>query len=158
MEKENEISEEKETKLEEKQEEIAETEEVEEKHEEKLEEIKEPSKKTNKRLFIILPIVIIAALVLSTIFAIMNMNNNNIIKGVYIEDIDVSNLSKDEVSKLIKERLAKIENLEFSYKNFSEAVLLEDLDMEININDAINKAVYLGRQDNIRIDNCNILK
>ena len=180
MEKENEISEEKETKLEEKQEEIAETEEVEEKHEEKLEEIKEeveseteiknkeiievkeeikePSKKTNKRLFIILPIVIITALVLSTIFAIMNMNNNNIIKGVYIEDIDVSDLSKDEVSKLIKERLAKIENLEFSYKNFSEAVLLEDLDIEININDAINKALYLGRQDNIIIDNFNILK
>ncbi len=50
-----------------------------------------------KKKRIILCVVIIAILlVLSTIFAVLNLNNNKIISGISISGVDVSGLSKNE--------------------------------------------------------------
>lgn len=188
MEKEDEILEEKEINVEETQEEkkdeentsveetnqeeiVEETEkeviEVQEEKSEKLElkdesknvdENKTETKKGNKNLWIILPVIIIAILFLSTIFAILNINNTNVVNGVFIEEIEVSNFSKEQVSKIINEKINAIENIEIYYGEYSEVVKLEDLGLKINANDSINKAISIGKSNNILVDNFNILK
>lgn len=180
MEKEDEISEEKEilkdesetkketeielekedkTEVKEEQEEVAvETEKKEEVLEESSEDLKTEIKKDNKKLFIIIPIIAVILLFLSTIFAITNMNNNNIIKGVYIEEIEVSNLSQEEVTNILNEKIASIENVELYYADYNEIIKLEDLGIEVSAKEAIKEAVNLGKSNNIIIDNFNILK
>ena len=70
-------------------------------------ENKKEVKKTNKKGIIIGTIIIVAILfvliLLSTIFALININNDNIINGVKIEGIDVSGLSKEEAKTKIEE-------------------------------------------------------
>lgn len=182
MEKENEISEEnkekqqenedtKELKLtEEEVKNIEETEEIQE-NKEKIEEENESkninenkedkdnsSGKKSKNSLILIAIFVVILLFLSTIFAIINMNNVNIIKGVYIEGIDVSNISKEEISNIINNKIASIQSIEISYGKFCETIKVEDLKLQVDSKSAINKAINLGKSDNILIDNFNILK
>lgn len=176
MEKEDKISENKEIKIEEKETLIDESkikqedetelerEEVEGKKEEPIETdkkeevLEKENKNNNKKLFIIIPIVVVIVLFLSTIFAIINMNNTNIVKGVYIEELNASNLSKEEVTNLVNEKIASIENIELYCSEYNEIIKLKDLGIEITGKDAINNAVNIGRSNNILIDNFNILK
>lgn len=174
MEKENEISEEKEKNLEETETiEVKETETKHENEEVKKDEEQEPkqniikkeenkdiesSKKVNRKILIILPIVAIVLLFLSTIFAIINMNNTNIIKGIHIENIDISNLSKEEVINFINEKISSIENIEVYYEEYGEIIKLKDLGIEISVKDTIDEAISIGKSNNILIDNFNILK
>ena len=123
-----------------------------------VDENKTEIKKGNKNLWIILPIIFISILFLSTIFAILNINNTNVVNGVFIEEIEVSNFSKEQVSKIINEKINAIENIEIYYGKYSEVVKLEDLGLKINANDSINKAISIGKSNNILVDNFNILK
>lgn len=159
--KENEQKEEKEKILEvkEEQEQVAvKPEKKEEILKESSEELKQQTKKNNKKLLIIIPILAVILLFLSTIFAITNMNNSNIVKGIYIEEIDVSNLSQEEVADILNERIESIENVELYYNDYNEIIKLEDLGIEISAKEAINKAISIGKSENILIDNFNILK
>lgn len=132
----------------------------------KLEQPKEekkvnPENKNQKRLsiklIVFIVLLIISLLVLSTAFAILNINNTNIIAGVYIEDIDLTNLSKEQSLKIINEKIQKIEDIDLKYGEYSTIVKIEDIGIEIDYNDAINKAINLGRTNNIIIDNYQIL-
>ena len=114
-------------------------------------------KKSKKSLILIAALVVIL-LFLSTIFAIINMNNVNIAKGIYIQGIDASNLSKEEISKIINEKIALIQNIDLYHGEFIETIKVEDLQLNIDSKNAINKAINIGKSDNILIDNFNILK
>ena len=142
----------------EKQEEQTEDSVKEDKNSEKQEVVKDENKKSNKQLLIILPIIAVILLFLSTIFAITNMNNLKVVKGVYIENVEISNLSKEEVTNIVKEKIAKIENVEVYFDEYSEIIKLEDLGIEIDGKEAINEAINIGRSNNILVDNFNILK
>lgn len=118
----------------------------------------EKSKKGNKKIFIIISIVVVIVLFLSTIFAIINMNNNNIVKGVYIENVNISGLSKDDVTNNINEKIKLIENVDLYYGDYTETIKLEDLGIEVSAKEAINNSINIGKSNNIIIDNFNILK
>ena len=179
MEKEDEISEEKDVKIEtqknentenetkketELQENLEKEEKIEVKEESKeelskdTEKLNSENKKSNKKLFIIIPIVIIILLFISTFFAIINMNNKNIVKGVYIEEIDISNQSKEKITEIINEKILEIENVELAYNDYNEIIKLEDLGIEISAKDAINDAITIGKSENILIDNCLVIQ
>ena len=77
-------------------------------------DIIEKKPKTKKFIyFFVIPLLVLVILVaiLSTIFALINIKNTNIINGVFIEGIDVSNLSKEQ---------AKMETSELHPKGRSE--------------------------------------
>lgn len=112
----------------------------------------------SKKLIIITSILVIILLFLSTIFAIININNNNVIKGVYIEEIDVSNLDKDSLSNLVNEKISAIEDIEMHYGEYNTIIKLEDIGLEINGNEAIKNAICIGKSNNIIVDNYSILK
>lgn len=185
MEKENEKSEEKE--IESKQEEIIENKEEEKKQEteilqeveenikeekkendenneeevneakEEIEEDAHVEKKKTKKLFIILPVLIIVLLFLSTIFAITNINNEKVIDGVYIEQVAIYGMSKEEINNLVGEKLSTISEVSISYGDYNDVVKIEDLGIEIDAKEAIQKAIHLGKTNNIVIDNYQIL-
>ena len=129
---------------------ISEPKEVKAKHE------KEPAFSTRKIIF--LTVLIIFLLVISTIFAILNINNSNIISGVFIENVNISNLTKENVSNIINEKLSDIENVELSYGEYNTIVKLEEMGIDISAKEAINDAINLGKTNNIIVDNYSILK
>ena len=120
------------------------------------EEIKDKKKKNNK--IIIVVFLIIFLLFISTIFAILNMDNNKIINGTYLENINISNLTKDEATKLINEKISLIEEIELIHEDYSTIIKLKDIGIEIDTKEALNEAINIGKSNNILIDNYSILK
>ena len=138
-----------------------------EKNQDEKNEIKEEGKSKNKKVtsgkkskkfLLLIAFLVVIILFISTIFAIINMNNNNIIRGVYIENVDISNLSKQEVAELVNSKIEKIENVEVYCGEYSEVIKLDDLGIEVVGKDAIQAALAIGKSNNILIDNFNILK
>ena len=74
--------------------------------------------KKKSKIGIIIGIVILAVilLTLSTIFAIINANSNKIVKGIFIENIDVSNLTKEEAKDVLTELAEKAKQNESVFK------------------------------------------
>ena len=114
--------------------------------------------KSHKKLFIIISIIIVFLIFLSTIFAILNMNNDKVLEGVFIEKIEVSNLTQEEINNKINENVKKIEEIELQYNDYNTIIKLEDIGLEINAKDAINTAILTGKSNNIIIDNYSILR
>ena len=123
-----------------------------------VEETTKERSNNSKKLIIITSILVIILLFLSTIFAIININNNNVIKGVYIEKVDVSDLNKDSLSNLVNEKISAIEDIEIYYGEYNTVIKLEDIGLEINGNEAIKNAICIGKSNNIILDNYSILK
>ena len=140
-----------------------EIEKVEEKPKEEAKEIKSEEKeqpkekKKSRKLIIIIPILIVILLFISTIFAIVNMNNEKIIDGVFIEQVNIYGLTQDEANKIVNEKISKITEVTASYREYNENIVLEDIDVIINAKKALQEAVNLGKTGNILIDNYQIL-
>lgn len=124
-------------------------------------ENKNEKKQINKAKKIIISIIIVAivALLFSTVFALTNMNNEKIISGVTIKGIEVSKLTKEEA-------IAKLETVYTEKMNKNIMLQYEELESELNptlmevnydIEKAVNEAYSLGRNGNIFINNYNIL-
>lgn len=145
------------------QEEIAEKEDeeilVEEPDEINEEPEKEKNKNPKKKIFII-SILIIFLLFISTIFAIVNMNNTNIISGVKVEGIDISKMSKEEAENVINDKIQVILKRDITLKldEYTTTITPEQIEMKFDYADALNKAQNIAKTNNILIDNYQILK
>ena len=74
--------------------------------------------------------------------------NTGIHRGVRVEDVDVSNLSKNkalkEVSKITEERINN-KKINFSYGDRDFPIALKDFGYSLNLEDAVNEAYSIGR-------------
>lgn len=104
-------------------------------------------------------ILIILLLILSTIFALININNSKILRGISIQGIDVSNLTVDEakqkVSSIVNEHLSK--QILVKRADFEGIFLPEQFGVNFDINSAVEQAHSLGRSGNIFENNYTIL-
>lgn len=160
----------------EKQEEVDNKDEVkteEEKQEEKkFEKTKEKPKKakktvesmsdTKKKKWVIpmvIAIIIIVAVFFSTIFALVNINNEKIIGGVSISGVEVSGLSKEEAkAKMINIYQEKKEKeIGIQYEDYETTLNPTLMEVNYDIESAVEEAYVLGKGDNIFINNYNIL-
>ena len=123
---------------------------------------KKDKKKGKKKLVvisIIIAVLIILGLIFSTIFALLNMNNEKIINGVSVSEIDLSGLSKEEaktkIENLYNEKKQKEINLK--YAEYETTLNPSVLEVEYNIEKAIDDAYLVGRSDNIIVNNYEIL-
>ena len=142
-------------------EENLETEKVKEKPKHEKMDKKQP-KRSKKKLVvisIIISVLIIFGLIVSTIFALLNMNNEKIINGVSISEIDLSGLSKEEaktkIENLYNEKKQKEINLK--YAEYETTLNPSVLEVEYNIEKAIDDAYLVGRSNNIIANNYEIL-
>ena len=120
------------------------------------------NKKNGKKWGIIIATIVLLLLIImfSTIFALINVNNNKILKGIFIEDIEVSDLTKEEAQKMFEELISKkMENeIVFKYKELETPITYEALEVKFNIENAIEQAYNIGRDGNLFENNFNILK
>ena len=128
------------------------------------EEIKEKSKKTKNEKRHIIPIIIISiiisiGIIFSTIFALININNNNIVSGVKIEGIDISGLSREEAKAKIEliYNEKKQKDILLKYEEYDATINPELLETNYEIEKAIEEAISLGKNSNIIVNNYNIL-
>lgn len=105
-------------------------------------------------------IILVVLLLLSTVFALTTMGSTKIIKGITIDSIDVSGLDKNEACKLLEDKLKqrKEATLTLKYQDYEKELPLEQLELETNIEETVDKALNIGRDNNIFINNFNIIK
>ena len=127
------------------------------------EDINTDEKKDNKKVkkLVLLGIVITFFIVfISTIFAILNINNEKIIKGVYVQGVDISNMTEQEALDKFKEKIEEITKRDITliYKDYSTTITPEQIEFKLNYEEAIKEANSIGKNNNILIDNFSILK
>ena len=119
-------------------------------------------KMKNKKLFIILILVIIF-FILSIIFSLLNFGSNKIIAGIHIANIDISKMNKEDASNLLK-KIATEKNSEITLKyilendEYERNLDLSILNIDFNLDNAINSAYNIGRNGNIFQSNFEIAK
>ena len=120
---------------------------------------KNSSSKKIKITLIILIILIILSLVFSVIFAFINAKSSKIVKGTIIGQIDVSNLTQEEA----KEKLDKVyqsksdKQIYLKYGEYETSITYEALEVEYQVENAIQDAFDIGRTGNLFKDNYDIL-
>ena len=121
----------------------------------------EKNKETRKVLITVLILVflILFIVIFSTVFSLININSNKIIKGVFINTIEVSNLSKNEAIEKLEHELNNNEKnyITINYKQYKKKLSLQDINGKFDINESVNKAYNLGREKDIVQNNYKIL-
>lgn len=112
-----------------------------------------------KVLIIFITIFILFLLLFSVIFSIININNNKILIGVKVDNIDISNMTIDEAKEKInnwnKENNEK--NLILNYKDFEDSINISSIIVSKDVETAVEEAYKVGRQGNIIQNNYTIL-
>ncbi|MDD7352591.1 MAG: VanW family protein [Peptoniphilaceae bacterium] len=114
----------------------------------------------NKKILIIVAIILMI-IFMSVMYFTQEYINPNIHKGVKIEGVDVSNLSKEDALKEVKtvtDELIKNKVVNFYYDNIKLAVPLRDFGYELNLQDAVNSAFNYGRSENLFYNYFDIVK
>ena len=119
----------------------------------------------NKKIFLFI-LLIIFILILSIIFSILNFGNTKIFSKILIDNINVSNKSKDEanseLSNLVNAKKHSKINLKYtasdSSDNYEMLLDLSTLDLEYDISSSISEGYNYGRTGNIFQNNFAIAK
>lgn len=118
------------------------------------------NKKRKTIIFICIVVIIIMAMLFSTIFALLNINNHNLLKGIVIKDVDVSNMSiedaKNKISEVVEAELLLELQLKYG-EDYQVDLNPEQIEFVYNIEDAVNEAYSIGRNGNILENNYRIL-
>ena len=117
------------------------------------------SKKKYVILGIIIGIFLVVGILLSTIFALVNINNEKIINGVSISGVDVSGLSKEEAKGTIESlyHVKKEKEIDLKYEDYEASLNPTLMEVNYDINKAIEEAYQIGRKENIFLSNYDIL-
>lgn len=123
-------------------------------------ENKRKSLKLNKKIMIItLLIIFVTLLFFSVIFSLVNVGNDKILNGVKIDNIDISDLTRDEVREKIQKYYEEIvlKDITLYYKELEETINVGDLEIKIDIEKIVEEALKIGKSGNILKDNYHIL-
>ena len=132
------------------------------KGEEPPEYVKEMLKRRKSRIRFIITIIlmIVIGTAFSTVFALNNMRNTNIIKGVKVKDVDLSELSLSESEAKLTEVLNKELEKELTIKygeDYKITLKPEQIEFKYDIKKAVLDASKVGRTDRIIENNYTIL-
>lgn len=107
------------------------------------------------KVILILIIIILIVLIVSTAFGVMNLSSEKIIRGVKVNNINISNLSKEEAIQTLNSRLnSDTENIvTVKRNNYEKTIKLSDIDGKFDVDGAVNSAYNLGRESDIISNN-----
>lgn len=128
-------------------------------------EVVNNTKKTTKRIkkrivaIIVVTSIFVFFLLFSVIFALLNINNNKILKNVSIMGIDVGNMTIEEAKEKINKIIETKQSEELTLKNeeFETTLNLTQIDFKFDVDSAINEAYNIGKNGNIIKNNYSIL-
>ena len=124
-----------------------------------MKEMYEKKKKNKIKVAVISTIIIVVALFISTIFAFVNMNNEKIMSGISIAGIDMSGLTKEEATSklnLIYDE-KKEKEIDLKYQEYESSLNPTLMEVNYDIETAVEEAYKIGKKDNIFINNYEIL-
>ena len=133
------------------------------KQEKEMSKMENDKTKKSKRKYVIISVIIgillIVGVFISTIFALINISNENIVKGVSISGIDVSGLSKEEAKTKIESTYKEKKEKDIKLKHGEYETTLNPVLMEVNykIDEAVENAYSIGKSSNIFVNNYDIL-
>lgn len=135
-------------------------EEIQEREKSKILENQLKSKANIKKKIIIIFVAILFLMIISTVFAILNINNEKMIKGIHTEGINLSNLTKEEAYQTLNDKINEMKEKEIiiRYNDYSKTIIPEQIEIDIDINQIVEQAHKVGRNSNIIADNFQILK
>lgn len=121
---------------------------------------KEPNKSHKIMITLSITLIILITALLSIVFAIVNQNNNNIMSGVSINNIDISGLSKEQATKTLENLITKKlqQEITLKYGDIDETILLNQITLNYDIQEAVNQAYSIGRTENLFHNNYQIAK
>ena len=124
-----------------------------------LESMCEQKKKKRKAIIAIVTIAILL-IFCSTIFAFIHIGSEKIIEGVSISGIDVSGLSKEEASIKINDvyQEKKEKEIGIQYKDYETTMNPTLMEVNYEIEKAVEEAYLIGKEENIFINNYKILQ
>ena len=119
-------------------------------------------KNSHKKLVVFIVIFAILALFIlafSTVFALININNNKIINGIQIQGIDVSNLTSEEATEKVSAIMNNFLDHEITIKHddFTAVLIPKQFGVSFDVDKAITDAYNIGRSGNIFENNFEIL-
>ena len=117
-------------------------------------------KHIKKLVIIVFLIILFLLLVFSVLFSLININNNKILKNISINNIDISNMTKEEAKTHLTSIINAKSSNNINYINNNETIgssTFENLEINYNISDAVNKAFNIGRNSNIFKSNFEII-
>lgn len=113
-----------------------------------------------KIIAIVFLIVIILCIVALTAFSVINNKDSKIKKGVSIEGINVSELTKEQAKQKVQEEF--LNNLDdtiyFQYGESQYSLALEQISAKFKLDEAVDKAYNFGREGSIIQKDIEILK
>ena len=117
------------------------------------------SRKRKKIIAGIICFLVVFMIGFSTLFALNNQNNTNILKGVTVEDIDVSGLSKDEAKRLLEDYITEHipSELNLEYVEYKTIIKPEQFSYKYDIDATVEKAYEIGRSGTLLENNYKII-
>ena len=110
---------------------------------------------------IILMLFLLLILFVSFFFAVININNENIISRVSINNVDLSDLSKEEAMLKLQEKFNFInstETIDIYVNDKKYTTQIDSLGITPNYEAMVNNAYEIGRTNNILVNNYKILQ
>lgn len=114
--------------------------------------------KKYKFIFILI-FILFALLFLSTVFSLANVNNDKILNGIYINNMNVSNLDPASAYKCLYDafNVTLSNSVVVKYEDYETTISLAQLEVSYDIQSIVNKAFSVGRSKNIFFNNYEIL-
>lgn len=93
-------------------------------------------------------------------FSLINVKSSTIVKGVYIKNIDVSRLTKEEAKRKITNYISSVipEEIKLTHNDFETSLSSSQLSINFNTDEAVDMAYNVGKTGNIFQRNLTILK
>lgn len=112
----------------------------------------ENKSKSNSTILIVLLVVLLFFASFIGFF-LFNFFGNKIQSNVYIQDINVSNLTKDDAKNKILEEYSNIigKDMKYSFNDKEYSINLNDIEFSLRIDEALNSAMTIGRNENLFI-------
>ena len=132
------------------------------KQEKSMKDMGAPKKAKRKKglvIGILIAALIIIAIAVSTIFAVVTLTNEKIVSGVSISGIEVSGLSKEEAKGKLEAiyNEKKEKEIDVKYQEYETTLNPQILEVNYEIDKAVEEAYLVGRKENIFISNYDIL-
>ena len=131
-----------------------------EKEEKSKKEEKEKTERKGLKIFGILVLILILIIVISfSIITAYNLLRQNIIAGVSIKGIDVSNTSPSDARYKLDNYISSTlpTELKLKHGDFETTLSLEQLEVSFDTKGVTNKAYRIGKKGNIFLDNFNVI-
>lgn len=135
------------------------------KQEREIEKIKNPElqkKKKNKKIIITVIVLITIMIIVcffSVIFALIQGGKNTIVKGISVKGVELSNLTvSDAKAKLVEQINKELGTpIKLKYEDYSLDINISELEFKYNLDEILEDAYKVGRNENIVESNYAIL-